>query len=343
MMVLMGFLSGAVLRAQAPREMVQYDLAEGLTHQRVLDIRQDQFGYVWVATAHGLNRLDGHRIERFRHQPDNPNSLAANYVSKIYETVDGSLWFSYAVGGLSRYDRISDSFAHYPLHIRESDAAERIRAVVSQPDSTIWIGASRGFYRWDVSLDSLVPATRPEEMEPFGVGQIVPDGEHGLWLLTYDGIMRYDTRSNQCDFLELEGEVVMGPNAWMERNQAGKLWITSKRTGVWQQEESGWVPMYRGENGEARISSSIEYAPDRYWFCDWSVGVFDVSPGAVPRKLNVPHAQFHDLIRDSAGRIFGRQRNLQAVEIDTVAGVAIDLKWLGDDIMAEGAMLDARG
>ncbi|MCK5794684.1 MAG: hypothetical protein KAH12_08250, partial [Anaerolineales bacterium] len=43
-----------------------YDLEDGLTDNRVLDISSDENGFIWVQTRSGLSRFDGHRFKEYK-------------------------------------------------------------------------------------------------------------------------------------------------------------------------------------------------------------------------------------------------------------------------------------
>ena len=40
---------------------------EGLSHNRVNDICQDEMGFIWLATENGLNRYDGYEVKTYRY------------------------------------------------------------------------------------------------------------------------------------------------------------------------------------------------------------------------------------------------------------------------------------
>ena len=58
------------------------DIAKGLSHQTVTDIYKDETGYMWFATASGLNRYDGYSIKVFRNIPGDSTSIASNEVKE---------------------------------------------------------------------------------------------------------------------------------------------------------------------------------------------------------------------------------------------------------------------
>lgn len=76
----------------------------GLSHNKVNCILQDQRGFVWMGTNDGLNRFDGHRFTVFKNDPENKSSISGNSITGIIEDKNGILWISTSDGGLSKYD-----------------------------------------------------------------------------------------------------------------------------------------------------------------------------------------------------------------------------------------------
>jgi len=74
-----------------------YTVLDGLTQSRVLDIEQDQAGYLWFTTARGLNRFDGKDFDHYTIADGLPhNSLSALHVSEF-----NSVWVGDAKGGVT--------------------------------------------------------------------------------------------------------------------------------------------------------------------------------------------------------------------------------------------------
>ena len=76
----------------------------GLSHNKVNCILQDQRGFMWIGTEDGLNRYDGNDFLIFRSLPGRTDGLSGNIIQALYEDPEGVLWIGTADGGLSRYD-----------------------------------------------------------------------------------------------------------------------------------------------------------------------------------------------------------------------------------------------
>lgn len=70
-----------------------YTIEEGLSQSQVTSVRQDKYGYIWIATQDGLNRFDGYSFNILKNEADNPNSLPNNYVHFLLPDKENNLWF----------------------------------------------------------------------------------------------------------------------------------------------------------------------------------------------------------------------------------------------------------
>jgi signal transduction histidine kinase/ligand-binding sensor domain-containing protein len=96
--------------AQAPEFNFQrIGVNEGLSQGSVRDIVEDNTGFLWIATADGLNRFDGYDFYAYHHHDEDSTSIANGDVKKIFKDGSGDLWLATA-SGLSKYNRFFDTF-----------------------------------------------------------------------------------------------------------------------------------------------------------------------------------------------------------------------------------------
>ena len=58
----------------------RYGLEEGLSHQSVQSIYQDEQGFIWTGTQYGLNRFDGYNFKLFTKEK---HGLQTNVINHI--------------------------------------------------------------------------------------------------------------------------------------------------------------------------------------------------------------------------------------------------------------------
>jgi two-component system sensor histidine kinase ChiS len=84
--------------------------ADGLADSHVEVIFQDSQGFIWFGTNDGLSRYDGYHFTNYRHEPDNPNSLAGNGILGIIEDKQGRLWIASGKSGVTLFDPRTEAF-----------------------------------------------------------------------------------------------------------------------------------------------------------------------------------------------------------------------------------------
>lgn len=105
-------------RSQNPEEITFRSInlnkltnAEGLSQVSVNAIFKDSEDFLWIGTDDGLNRYDGIECKKFYNRFDDPSTIAANEVYGICEDNLGRIWLAHYNGGISIYDKKTETFA----------------------------------------------------------------------------------------------------------------------------------------------------------------------------------------------------------------------------------------
>jgi ligand-binding sensor domain-containing protein/signal transduction histidine kinase len=133
-----------------------------LTGNQISAIIEDSRGFLWVGTnvpqysgregAAGLNRFDPATgaVQRYRHNPDDLNSLSNDGIVAILEHASGDIWVG-TTNGLNRLDPESGEVTYF----LESDGlpSASIVGLLQDDHGRIWVSTLGGLSRFD-------PATR---------------------------------------------------------------------------------------------------------------------------------------------------------------------------------------
>lgn len=99
-LALLAFFFAAPLEAadgSAAMPFRSYSVFDGLTQSNVLDIKQDQSGYLWITTARGLNRYDGNIFEHYTIA----DGLPYNGLTTLHVTDENTVWVGDQKGNVS--------------------------------------------------------------------------------------------------------------------------------------------------------------------------------------------------------------------------------------------------
>ena len=114
--IVLPVISCLVISFTIPAQTLQFyteklTIDEGLSSNKVNDLAQDDYGFLWIATSDGLNRYDGTEIVKYFHQGDT-NSLPHNYVYCL-KTLPGNNLAIGTQAGLCFYNSSTGIFKNF--------------------------------------------------------------------------------------------------------------------------------------------------------------------------------------------------------------------------------------
>jgi PAS domain S-box-containing protein len=124
------------------------NLKNSLSHNEVWNIRQDNDGYLWIATGDGLNKFDKNtgQFTVYRHSISDKNSLSDNFVYYLLPDEFGKLWvgtnaglnlFDCKTGNVKRFDSINE------LNV------DAIFGILKDNKSNLWVSTTKGLIKFN--------------------------------------------------------------------------------------------------------------------------------------------------------------------------------------------------
>jgi len=170
---------------------------EGLT----FDIIQDQLGFMWFGTDHGLFRYDGYDYINYQPDPESDNSLSGKTIQCLLESSDGSIWIGTQNNGLNRLDPRTQTITKYTTTSALPLKSNRITDIAEDSSGYIWVATQGG------GLHKIDPAN--QELDTFNLANghfqnnylysLFIDAQGHLWVGSDHGLCRY--RSGSDDFI----------------------------------------------------------------------------------------------------------------------------------------------
>ena len=150
-----------LLKAQstipATKGWQELTIADGLSQGMIFDIKQDQKGFIWVATKDGLNRYDGHNFKAFTHNPYNTFTLSENVCTALLIDRHQRIWIGTKSKGLNLLNPRTGRFYHITINAGAVDNSSSygIIQLAEDPEGNIWISTEN---------DRLVKISLPEPL-----------------------------------------------------------------------------------------------------------------------------------------------------------------------------------
>ena len=220
LLALLLMLYGAKSYAQS-YNFINYDISDGLAHERVLDFCEDKYGNLWMATlGGGLSRFNGLTFQNLTIR----DGLASNYVRDVLCDRQGNIWAATAVG-ISRYDG---------KHIKNFDIPDEsaqdysVNAIYEGHQGNIWFSApSGGLGKLNVATETIEIIKIPNSTVNDKVIAISGDGNGLLWIISaVKGLFSFDGENfrhyiNNSDFKGYLLSINVGTD--------GVLWLGSNK------------------------------------------------------------------------------------------------------------------
>jgi ligand-binding sensor domain-containing protein/signal transduction histidine kinase len=235
----------ALVLAAGPRSLrfERIGLEEGLSQESVLAILQDHDGYMWFGTQAGLNRFDGYRNQVFRNDPNDPTSLADNYVQAAYEDGRNRLWFG-TRGGLARFDPLTRKFVRLTLVAGTERNARNsaVTAIVGDGAAGLWVGTSDGIVHVDLDTGRIRTLRHdgqdPGSLRDDRVTALALDPRGGLWIGTGVGLDHLPAGAARFEHFDIDPAGNANGNGNGKRNAVAALSMGPRDT-LWIGTDAG--------------------------------------------------------------------------------------------------------
>jgi ligand-binding sensor domain-containing protein/putative methionine-R-sulfoxide reductase with GAF domain len=204
--LLVFLLHGSLLSGQSRYHFSTLGMDQGLSNNHVWSICQDKYGFMWIGTANGLNRYDGHSIRQYFNDPKDSLSIPGNIVYWIHKDSYGDMWFACGTQGVAKYNYAKDQFEKFvpyeKLRISKSLPAPVWRVGEDQR-KRIYIACGGACFRYNKTtgeIEDLTPLFKGQ-IDNYGVAMFISQGNDTLWILTDNGLFLHDLQANTVEHI----------------------------------------------------------------------------------------------------------------------------------------------
>lgn len=127
-----------------------FGIDNGLSQGFVSNILQDKKGFMWFATADGLNKYDGYKFVVYHHDHDNHNTLANDDITCVFQDVKGRILIGTRNSGVDLFDPENNTFTHFQHTSNAGLHSNSILQISGDKSGTIWIKTRDGIERMEI-------------------------------------------------------------------------------------------------------------------------------------------------------------------------------------------------
>ncbi|MBN1895647.1 hypothetical protein JW906_14230 [bacterium] len=249
---MLAFFSAGIAQEETLR-FTHLTVEDGLSQNYIRAIVRDYRGFMWFGTENGLNRYDGNSFRIYLPDARDSTSLADTRITSLYEDRKNRLWIGHVSGGLSLYNRDTETFTRFQHHAQDSTSLASVDAFSMLHDSrgVLWIGTSAGLDQFVEETGDFIHFDIGSEesriLRTLTIRSIIEGRDGSLWLGTTNGLFRLhpdrkklerflnDPRDpNSLGYNELRGVVEDGDGRIWIATYGGGLNVVDPVTGAWK-------------------------------------------------------------------------------------------------------------
>ena len=259
-------------------------IADGLEDTVVFSIKQDQLGFLWIATRTGINRFDGNQFWTYGKKQGIPHNLSRH----LFSSKNGTLWAASELG-LAWFD--GESFNAIEGWPKNTSA----RAISDAKDGNLWVAT------YGAGILKVQTGPRPKIIKHINqrnglpnnrVRSIMVDNQDNVWVGMSNAVVRIKSGIIETiPWKAAESEIRV-----FYQHSDDSIWAGT-RHGVAKFNGKAFVPLELGANlSEQTINTIIRDKQNNIW-----LGTRDFGAYKFDRNLNTyQHFNMNDGLPDNS-------------------------------------------
>ncbi len=163
-----------------------YSVNDGLGSNTIWAISQDSQGYMWFGTKDGLNRFDGYNFKSFRYNKSIPTSLGSNFIHKILNVDDKTLWIA-TDRGIYILNMETETFTAF-----KGLGDQAVFDLIKDRKGSVWISTrNNGLYNFNPSSGKIKNyLNKVGDQTTISSNQIrksIEDDDGNIWIAAFGG------------------------------------------------------------------------------------------------------------------------------------------------------------
>ncbi|MDD3322023.1 MAG: two-component regulator propeller domain-containing protein [Paludibacter sp.] len=229
------FFISFVSSAETVCHFYHYTTEDGLPQYTIMDMLQDQKGFLWLATWDGLSKYDGYKFHNYKVQPGDSYIMNSNRIERIYLDKYSRIW-------MLSYD--SDAHCFNPetekfwglQSIPNLDKSFALSKLIVNPSGKVWITSNNAgcVLIKDSTFNTQLFNKSNQSLQDNSVNYVFEDSNKNSWILTNNGMCLLKQNNEISNFLisdEKESEPISFYCAVELKNE---IWFGSNNGTIWK-------------------------------------------------------------------------------------------------------------
>jgi len=321
--ILMIFSCTSILYAQQKYLLTEFKDIENLTSNIVNYFYQDSYGFLWIATADGLNRYDGKNVKSFKNRQGDNSTIPDNETHVVLEDSENNIWVG-CFNSIAKLSRKTEKFTTYSLdHLPQKTFVTFFTSLLDK-NGNVWFGNSQhGVLRFNKTTKQFdqIKIDDSKDNQVWGeVHKIIELKNGAIIAADYkNGLMKYNQDKDQFEEYNLKpGYSPKNINSIYEDSH-GNIWFGGDKTlikyspGQYIVKQIDLLQYSEFKTNYNNVRGIVEDNNGDIWISLLSHGMFKISNGDdTPQQLtfggssirNISNNQIFHIYKDKYGVIW---------------------------------------
>lgn len=191
-------ITSSAMAQQLQASLSHYSTDDGLCSNAVSDIKQDGYGYIWIATWNGLSRFDGYDFYNYKTGGQSRVPLLHNRISDMQIDAMQNVWLRMYDGRVFMVDRKSDKIINPFADVHGyKDLRSTHKLATTHNGDILILMDGVGIYRMRSSRNGISKQLiTTEKAKPLSIAEGYKDD---IWVGTEKGIFQINSSSESLD------------------------------------------------------------------------------------------------------------------------------------------------
>ncbi|MDH5367081.1 MAG: ATP-binding protein [Cyclobacteriaceae bacterium] len=258
---------------------------DGLISDKIYDIKQDEQGFIWIATYNGLDRYDGNKIVHYLPIYNDSSSLPESLIKKIIIDAENNLWLITNSSYLVKYNRLFDNFN--TLHVNKTNKLDDPIIISDACDglnNTLWVATlNSGLIKFNTKSGTTENVSVPG-YDNLSIYKVYKADEY-LYLDMGDpaSLLKFNIQTKEVSLIRISNVLSKKASSFFSKSiyidSTDVLWVGTIGKGLYRM-EGDKVEWYSRDNGKLSgniVTSILDYDKEYLWVStdDGGISILD--------------------------------------------------------------------
>lgn len=216
-----------------------YSTKDGLPQYTIMDIIQDQKGFMWFASWDGLSKFDGYRFSNYKVKSGDKYFVKSNRIEKIEEDKFNRIWFKSYDGEMHCFNPATESYWGAQLIDSLKSRNIQFSGINIQPSGKVWLTSNSGgcILIKDSVFDYQCYNMQNGSLKNNHVRVVFEDKELNSWILTDNGLTRLNVSGDKKEdyFFSVQKDKNSKKQSFYAAYDTGKeILFSSEKGKIWR-------------------------------------------------------------------------------------------------------------